>query len=152
MLEQWNRWLEDHPRLAGGLLFLTTYVVFCGTLSNLFVHDDIPQVLENPFLRNVGLWTRIFTGSVWSFRGPAQHDNMYRPLQFITYWALYRLKGPNPVVFHLASLALLCRRGVAGFPSGLRTVTELPGGFCRGLALGAAPLARGNRSVDFSAP
>ncbi len=104
MLEQWNRWLQDHPRLAGGVLFLTTYVVFCGTLSNLLVHDDIPQVLENPYLRNPGLWTRIFTGSVWSFRGPAQRDNMYRPLQFITYWALYRLKGPNPVVFHLALL------------------------------------------------
>ena len=104
MLEHWNRWLQDHPRLAGAVLFLTTYVVFCGTLSNLFVHDDIPQVLENPYLRNVGLWTRIFTGSVWSFRGPAQRDNMYRPLQFVTYWALYRLKGPNPVIFHLALL------------------------------------------------
>ena len=104
MLELWNRWLQNHPRLAGGVLFLTTYVVFCGTLSNLFVHDDIPQVLDNPYLRNPGLWTRIFTGSVWSFRGPAQRDNMYRPLQFITYWALYRLKGPNPVVFHLALL------------------------------------------------
>ncbi len=104
MLNHCNRWLQEHPRMAGASLFLTTYVVFCGTLSNLFVHDDIPQVLENPYLRNSGQWTRIFTGSVWSFRGPAQHDNMYRPLQFITYWALYRLKGPNPVVFHLALL------------------------------------------------
>jgi Tfp pilus assembly protein PilF len=103
---RWNRWLEDHPRLAGAVLFLTTYVVFGGTLSNLFVHDDIPQVLENPFLRNPGLWTRIFTGSVWSFRGPAQHDNMYRPLQFFVYWVLYRIKGPNPVVFHLFLLLL----------------------------------------------
>ena len=106
MLEHWNRWLQDHPRMAGAVLFLTTYVVFCGTLSNLFVHDDIPQVLENPYLRNPGLWTRIFTGSVWSFRGPAQRDNMYRPLQFITYWALYRVKGPNPVIYHLALLLL----------------------------------------------
>ena len=48
-----------------------------------------------------------FTGSVWSFRGPAQHDNMYRPLQFITYWALYRLAGPNPVIFHLASCSFM---------------------------------------------
>jgi protein O-mannosyl-transferase len=104
LFERWNQWLHDHPRLAGGLLFLTTYVVFCGTLSNLLVHDDIPQVLENPYLRNPGLWTRIFTGSVWSFRGPAQRDNMYRPLQFMVYWLLYRLRGPNPVVFHLAML------------------------------------------------
>ncbi len=101
VLERWNRWTRNHPRWSGGLLFLTTYVVFCGTLSNLFVHDDIPQVLENPFLRNAREWTRIFTGSVWSFRGPAQHDNMYRPLQFFTYWLLYRLNGPNPAVFHL---------------------------------------------------
>jgi len=104
LLEQWNRWLRNQPRLAGGILFITTYVVFCGTLANLLVHDDIPQVLENPYLRNPGLWTRIFTGSVWSFRGPAQRDNMYRPLQFITYWALYRVKGPNPFVFHFALL------------------------------------------------
>jgi len=101
LFEPWNRWTRNHPNLAGGLLFFATYVVFCGTLSNLFVHDDIPQVLENPFLRNARQWPQIFTGSVWSFRGPAQHDNMYRPLQFITYWLLYRLEGPNPVVFHL---------------------------------------------------
>ncbi len=101
MLAKWEQWLKDHPRCAGGILFSFTYVVFCGTLSNLFVHDDIPQVLENPFLRNPAMWTRIFTGSVWSFRGPAQHDNMYRPLQFMTYWALYRLRGPDPVIFHL---------------------------------------------------
>ena len=93
------------------MLFLTTYVVFCGTLSNLFVHDDIPQVLENPYLTNAGLWTRIFTGSVWSFRGPAQRDNMYRPLQFITYWALYRLKGPDPVIYHLALLLFYANHG-----------------------------------------
>ena len=98
---KWNRWLEDHPRLAGGILFLTTYLVYCGTLFNYFVHDDIPQVLENPYLRNAGMWTRIFTGSVWSFRGPAQRDNMYRPLQFMTYWVLYRFKGADPVVYHL---------------------------------------------------
>jgi len=101
LLELWNRRLQNHPRLAGALLFLTTYVVFNGTLSNLFVHDDIPQVLENPYLRNAGLWTRIFTGSVWSFRGPAQRDNMYRPLQFFIYWLLYRVNGPNPIIFHL---------------------------------------------------
>ena len=106
MFEEWNRRLQDHPRLAGAVLFLITYVVYCGTLSNLFVHDDIPQVLENPFLRNARDWTRIFTGSVWSFRGPAQHDNMYRPLQFAVYWLLYRIKGPNPVVLHLALLLI----------------------------------------------
>ena len=126
MLDQCNQWLQRHPRLAGGSLFLTTYVVFGGTLANLLVHDDIPQVLENPYVHNAGLWTRIFTGSVWSFRGPAQHDNMYRPLQFIVYWALYRVKGPDPVIFHLfmllfyaAAVWLVFRLGCELLPSHL---------------------------------
>ena len=104
MLEASNNWIRRHPHWAGALLSLITYVVFCGTLSNLFVHDDIPQVLENPFLSNAGMWTRIFTGSVWSFRGPAQHDNMYRPLQFAVYWLLYRVAGPHPGIYHLFML------------------------------------------------
>jgi tetratricopeptide (TPR) repeat protein len=82
-------------------------VVFEGTLACQFVFDDIPQILQNPFIANPSFWRRIFLGSVWSFRGAGEHDNMYRPLQFLTYWLLYRVGGPNPALFHLFQL-LLC--------------------------------------------
>ena len=104
--ERCNQQLEKHPRWAGGLLFLFTFLVFQETLAGRFVFDDVPQILNNPFVINPHLWPRIFLGSVWSFRGPAEHDYMYRPLQFAVYWLLCRLQGPDPIVFHLFQLLL----------------------------------------------
>lgn len=106
MHERLNQQLENHPRLAGGLLFLFTFMVFQGTLAGSFVFDDIPQILANPFVMNPRLWPQIFLGSVWSFRGPAEHDYMYRPLQFAVYWLLCRLGGPDPALFHFFHLLL----------------------------------------------
>ena len=107
LLERSNSWLANHSRWAGALLCLLTFLVFAGTLAGQFVFDDIPQVLENPFVSNPSFWRRIFLGSVWSFRGAGEHDNFYRPLQFLTYWLLYRAGGPNAALFHLFQL-LLC--------------------------------------------
>jgi hypothetical protein len=107
LLNFFNEWLTKHPRWAGLLLFLTTYTLFQGALSGQFVFDDVPQVLQNPFVTNPRYFARIFLGSVWSFRGAEEHDNFYRPLQFVVYWLLYRVAGPNPAVFHFFQL-LFC--------------------------------------------
>jgi tetratricopeptide (TPR) repeat protein len=107
LIEQWKTWLAHHPRWAGAIPALATLAIYAGTLSCQFVFDDIPQILENPFITNASLWRRIFLGSVWSFRGAGEHDNFYRPLQFVIYWLLYRANGPNPAVFHFFQL-LLC--------------------------------------------
>lgn len=104
MFENWNRVLERNSRLANLLLFLVTVVVFAQTLGGLFVFDDIPQILENPFISNPRLWTRLFVGSVWSFRGPEEHANFYRPLQLVVYWLLCRVAGPTPAIFHIFQL------------------------------------------------
>ncbi len=87
-------------------LVLATYLVFARSLANGFVYDDGLQILQNPFVLNPHLWTKIFTGSVWSFGGPEVQTNFYRPLQFFSYWLLYRLAGPNPAAFHLFQLFL----------------------------------------------
>lgn len=106
MVEQWKAWLADHPRWAGAVLSLLMFFVYVDSLSCKFVFDDIPQILENPFITNAGFWHRIFAGSVWSFRGAAENDNFYRPLQFAVYWLLYRANGPNPGVFHFFQIIL----------------------------------------------
>jgi len=62
-------------RDGGALLALLTFVIYARTLSCQFVFDDIPQILENPFITNASFWRRIFLGSVWSFRGAGEHDN-----------------------------------------------------------------------------
>jgi tetratricopeptide (TPR) repeat protein len=105
-MERWKAWLTNHSREAGGFVALLTFAVYVRALSCQFVFDDIPQILENPFITNPSFWRRIFLGSVWSFRGAGEHDNFYRPLQFVIYWLLYRAGGPNPVIFHLFQLVL----------------------------------------------
>ncbi len=102
--QQCASWLERNPVAAQGLLVAVTLVVFSGTLANDFVYDDNPQIIQNPFIVNPHLWKKIFFGSVWSFNGAA--TNFYRPLQFVCYWILYRLVGPNPVPFHLLNLLI----------------------------------------------
>jgi Tfp pilus assembly protein PilF/4-amino-4-deoxy-L-arabinose transferase-like glycosyltransferase len=96
--------LKKRPLAAPATLILLTAVVYAGTLTNGFVYDDDAQILENPFIQNPRLWPRIFTGSAWSFCG--LHTHFYRPLQFLCYWVMYRLAGPNPAAFHLFQLLL----------------------------------------------
>ena len=104
MFDELNRRIGKYRLLAGAFVFVITFVVFAGALSNGFVYDDGPQIVQNPFVLNPHLWKRIFTGSVWSFQGAG--TNFYRPLQFVCYWVLYRMGGPNPAVFHLLNLLL----------------------------------------------
>jgi hypothetical protein len=106
LLTRWNELISKHSRLAGGVLFLVTVVVFQGTLAGAFVFDDGPLILQNPYITNPGYWQRLFFGSIWSFRGAAEQSHFYRPLQFWVYWVLYRVAGPRPAVFHLFHLCL----------------------------------------------
>jgi tetratricopeptide (TPR) repeat protein len=104
LLERWERWLESHRVAAVAVLDLVSFAAFGGTLANGFVYDDVPQTLNNPFIRNPQLWKRILTGSTWSFAGLG--GDYYRPLQEFCYWVIYRLAGPDPAFFHLLQLVL----------------------------------------------
>ena len=89
------------------MLFLITFVVLNRSLTGAFVFDDIPQILQNPYMASPNYWLQVFRGSIDPFRGPAAHANYYRPLQFLWYWTVGRLAGLNPPLFHLVQL-LLC--------------------------------------------
>jgi tetratricopeptide (TPR) repeat protein len=104
LFEDLNRRIARHRLLGGAILAAATFTVFSGSLANGFVYDDNPQILQNAFILNSHLWKQIFSGSVWSFQGGK--TNFYRPLQFVCYWVLYRIGGPNPAVFHLLNLLL----------------------------------------------
>jgi len=101
LLNRWEEWLLENPRRAAAALFLFTFVLYSGSLANGFVYDDEYQVLQNPFVINPRLWSKIFAGSVWSFQSVAFPTNYYRPLHIFTHWLIYRLAGPNPAAFHL---------------------------------------------------
>jgi hypothetical protein len=104
MFSRMDGLLKKYSLAAAAMLVLATAAVYAGSLANGFVYDDDAQVLENAFVQNPRLWSRIFTGSVWSFWG--LHTNFYRPLQILCYWVMFRLAGPNPAAFHLFQLLL----------------------------------------------
>ena len=102
-----EQWLSARPRSHLLILFLIHAIVFGPAVNAGFYYvDDDVQIFNNPFVRNVEMWPRIFTGSVWSFEGEGAHANFYRPLQLLSYWLIYRVAGANPSAYHLANLAL----------------------------------------------
>ena len=123
MLSKLNDSVKNHSYAAGAFLARAAAVVFSGVLSNGLVYDDGKQLLENPFVRNPHLWRRIFSGSVWSFLGPAAETNFYRPLHIFSYWLIWRVAGPNPSVYHLFQWLLYIATGLVVFQIG-REVLE----------------------------
>lgn len=80
-------------------------LVYVPSLGNGFVFSDRFQILENPWLRDVGTLPDIFSSHVWAFRGDPI-SNYYRPLMHFFNQGVYLTFGPDPFWFHLASLML----------------------------------------------
>ena len=106
LLARWNDEIGKRPGLAAGALFAITALVFQGVLGGAFNFDDVPLILENPYVTKPDHWKLLFFGSIWSFRGRTDPSHFYRPLQFFVYGILYRVVGPNPELFHLLHLCV----------------------------------------------
>jgi len=98
--------LLRYPYLTTATLALIAVANYAASLRGGFVYDDIPQILENPFVLNHHLAWQAFTGSVWAFQGASFPANFYRPLHIFSHSLLYRMGGPNPGLFHLLNLLL----------------------------------------------
>jgi tetratricopeptide (TPR) repeat protein len=79
---------------------------YLNTLRNLFVYDDVTQVVNNPYLQNFHHLKEIFTTPVWSFMGGNYSHNYYRPLMSFGYLLCRQVCGPKPLAFHLLNLGL----------------------------------------------
>ena len=86
------------------LLALVAVAVFAGSLGNGFVFDDVPQVLQNGWIRDLGHLDEIFANHVWAFAG--RESSYYRPLMHVVYALLHVAFGPSPVAFHAANLVV----------------------------------------------
>jgi tetratricopeptide (TPR) repeat protein len=98
--------LLRYPYVTAAILALIAVANYATSLRGGFVYDDIPQILENPFVLNPRLGWQAFTGSVWAFQGASFAANFYRPLHIFSHSLLYHLGGPNPGLFHLLNVLL----------------------------------------------
>ena len=106
MLIRLDGLLKQYRALASWLLILAAVSVYQGALSCGFVYDDVQLILQNPFIKNLRLWNRIFLGSLFSFEGTGSQGGFYRPLTIFSYWLVCRVAGFDPAAYHLFLLAL----------------------------------------------
>ena len=78
--------------------------VYSNAIRNGFVYDDIPQVVQNPWIRETRFIKEIFATNVWAFQGII--TNYYRPLMHISFMLSYYLFGLAPWGFHLVNILL----------------------------------------------
>ncbi len=105
-------------------VLLVSFAVYVNALSGDFVYDDTHQVLENPWIKDIGNIPEIFSKNVWGFRSASYVSNYYRPLMHIVYMFDYGFSGLNPWGFHLINLLFHCGVSVLVF----LTIRELFGG------------------------
>ncbi len=106
MLIRLDALFTKYRATASWILVLAAVAVYQGALSCGFVYDDVQLILENPFIKNPHLWTRIFLGPLFSFEGTSTQGGFYRPLTIFSYWLVCRVAGLEPAAYHVFLVAL----------------------------------------------
>jgi protein O-mannosyl-transferase len=96
--------LASNPLLPAIAIVICCFVSYCNALGNGFVYDDVPQVLQNAWIKEPGHLGEIFTTNVWAFAG--MQTNYYRPLMHVGYLLSHALFGLNAWGFHLCNVLL----------------------------------------------
>jgi tetratricopeptide (TPR) repeat protein len=111
------------PHSKASYLHLAAIVLLClliysNALTNGFVFDDIYQVVNNPWIRDVRHLPQIFSKGVWAFKG--SESNYYRPMMYFFYLLTYTAAGLTPWVFHLVSILFHTGVSVLVYLTGVR--------------------------------
>ncbi|NTX33725.1 tetratricopeptide repeat protein [Myxococcus sp. CA051A] len=115
------------------LVFVTALAVYAGTLRNGLVYDDIPLVVQNPWLRSLDTLAEAFQRPLFAFddeptsqvdRSPA--ESYFRPLAHVLFFAQRALFGTTAWPHHLVLMLL---HGLASLLVGwlLRECLRRPG-------------------------
>lgn len=137
--------LRSRPLQVASIIILA-FILYSNTLFNDFLYDDIKQVLDNPWIKDIRYLPEIFFQKTWGFDPTHTTSSYYRPMMHLVFMAEYSIFGFKAwgwhltnIVFHalngifvfLLSLSLLNKSSKKGSHAGLSSGT---------LALGAALL------------
>ncbi len=89
-------------------IFLIGFIVFFNSLFNPFQFDDFAQIVNNPFINNLGSIPSYFEKGM-AFSGNYSFKMLhlqYRPFYFSYFTIVYAFFGANPLPFHLFQLFL----------------------------------------------
>lgn len=91
---QTPEWLN--LRNAGIIISVLTFLVYLPALSNEFVWDDTPYVLQNPYFENI----------LSAFNINSYHMGNYHPLTLLTLYFDHLIGGDNPFIYHLHNIII----------------------------------------------
>ncbi len=82
-------------------------LVYSGTLSYPFLHDDITVIGLNPIVQEKGRALEAFSADYWGMReGDSQRDRLYRPLTTLTLIANHALGGNAPAGYRAFNILM----------------------------------------------
>ncbi|MDA1001410.1 MAG: tetratricopeptide repeat protein [bacterium] len=91
----------------GAVVLIGAVLVFGGTLSYPFVHDDLTVITENPIVQKKGRALEALTTDYWGMRkGEEKRDRLYRPLTTLSLIANHALGGNDPRGYRVVNIAL----------------------------------------------
>ena len=66
------------------------------TLDNDFIHDDLVEIVGNPFVKDLSHVSQILSTSAWGFGSSNEatvKSNYYRPVQYLSYAIVIKVFG-----------------------------------------------------------
>ncbi|MEE8573791.1 MAG: hypothetical protein V3T30_00115, partial [Thermodesulfobacteriota bacterium] len=88
------------------IIILLSIVIYLSSLPNDFLHDDVDQIVKNPWIKDFGNIPDVLFSSVWSFLKEKVTSNYYRPMMHFIYMVDYKLFGFEPWGYHLTSMII----------------------------------------------
>jgi hypothetical protein len=113
------------------IILLVSFSVYFNALFNEFVYDDLPNVVENPWIKDFNNIPQIFT-TYFSAFDPNTAASYYRPLIHIIDMFTYAVFGLNPFGFHLVNILFHACTSILVFSIAKKMLSEFqPSAYAR---------------------
>ena len=97
------------------IILVLAFLLYANTLLNGFLYDDIPQVLNNPWIKDIGYLPQIFFEKSWGFDPSHTTSSYYRPMMHLLFMAEYKIFSLSPWGWHLTNITFHALNGIFAF-------------------------------------
>jgi protein O-mannosyl-transferase len=105
MQQYLTSWLRNNLGLV--VLLIVSFFIYAPSMSGDFIIDDVPQVRDNPYIRDISNISRFFTKGLWENSAlEVTTEKRYLPMTLVPMLLNYKLWGNNPFGYHVFLLLL----------------------------------------------
>ncbi len=132
----------DLRRSAPFLLALALLAVipYLDALTNNFVYDDFPIIVDNPHIRHLANVGTILTTDYWGVKEIPEGLGVYRPLALFSYALDYAFWDLKPFGYHFVNVALHTINTLLFFGVAFRLTGSFWGAFAAGSIFAVHPI------------